>query len=311
MTGDNELITRRTFLRGTTGFLANSVALSSYAFGVEPLLRLAVSRYRLTPAGWPAGLTLRICALADIHAVAPAMGPERILAIAATANALEPDLTVLLGDYSRGHTIGWPVPPREWAPALGTLRAPLGIHAVLGNHDWWDDKSAQQAGHGPTLAQTALEASGIPVYHNNAVRLLKDGHPFWLAGLADQLALLRSPRLGRMMLTSLADLTATLAQVDDDAPVILLAHEPDIFPRVPSRVSLTLSGHTHGGQVRLFGYSPIVPSDFGNRFAYGHVHEDGRDLVVSGGLGCSNVPLRFGVPPELVLVELGYPETAA
>jgi len=304
------LISRRNFLRGAASFVAGSLAMSSYAFGVEPLLRLAVSRYRLNPAGWPAGLQLRICALADIHAVAPAMTTDRIRAIAATANALKPDLTVLLGDYSRGHTLGWPISAREWAPALGTLRAPLGVHAVLGNHDWWDDRAAQQSGHGPTLAQSALEASGIAVYHNNSVRLVKDGQPFWLAGLGDQLALLRSPRLGRMILTGLANLDGTLGQVTDDAPVILMAHEPDIFPKVPSRVSLTLSGHTHGGQVRLFGYSPIVPSNFGNRFAYGHVHEDGRDLVVSGGLGCSNVPLRFGVPPELVVVELGYPETA-
>jgi predicted MPP superfamily phosphohydrolase len=84
-----------------------------------------------------------------------------------------------------------------------------------------------------------------------------------------------------------------------------MAHEPDIFPKVPDRVALTLSGHTHGGQVRLFGWSPIVPSEFGNRYAYGHVIEDGRHLIVSGGLGCSILPVRFGVPPEIVIVELG------
>ena len=91
----------------------------------------------------------------------------------------------------------------------------------------------------------------------------------------------------------------------DDAPVILLAHEPDIFPQVPSRVALTLSGHTHGGQVRLFGYSPVVPSDYGNRYAYGPVEETGRHLVVSGGLGYSGIPVRFGVPPEITVVDLG------
>lgn len=91
----------------------------------------------------------------------------------------------------------------------------------------------------------------------------------------------------------------------DDAPLILMAHEPDVFPRVPSRVSLTLSGHTHGGQVRLFGYSPMVPSAYGNRYAYGHVVEDGRHLCVSGGLGCSIAPIRFGSPPEIMVVELG------
>ena len=304
------MISRRTFLRGTAGFLGGTFALTGYAFGVEPLLRLSVSRYRLTPAGWPAGLKLRICALADIHAVNPGMTLDRIRAIAAATNALQPDLTVLLGDYSRGRTQGWAIPAHDWAPALATLRAPLGVHAILGNHDWWDDRAAQIAGHGPTQAQTALQASGIPVYQNGTARLVKDGQPFWLAGLADQLALLPSRRLGRKGFTSFADLDGTLAQITDDAPVVLLAHEPDIFPMVPSRVSLTLAGHTHGGQVRMFGYSPIVPSNFGNRYAYGHVREDGRDLVVSGGLGCSVIPVRLGVPPEIVVIELGAAETA-
>lgn len=87
--------------------------------------------------------------------------------------------------------------------------------------------------------------------------------------------------------------------------MILLAHEPDIFPDVPSRVALTISGHTHGGQVRLFGYSPVVPSRFGNRYAYGHVVEGGRNLVVSGGLGVAILPVRFGMRPEIVQIDLG------
>jgi uncharacterized protein len=104
---------------------------------------------------------------------------------------------------------------------------------------------------------------------------------------------------------SAAALPAMLAPITDDAPVILMAHEPDIFPKVPARVSLTLSGHTHGGQVRVMGYSPVVPSRYGNRYAYGHIREDNRDLIVSGGLGCSMIPVRLGVPPEILLIELG------
>ena len=72
-----------------------------------------------------------------------------------------------------------------------------------------------------------------------------------------------------------------------------------------SRVALTLSGHTHGGQVRMLGYAPAVPSRYRNRYAYGHVVERGRNLIVSGGLGCSIAPVRLGVPPEIVLVEVG------
>ena len=90
----------------------------------------------------------------------------------------------------------------------------------------------------------------------------------------------------------------------DGEAVILLAHEPDIMVRVPERVALVLSGHTHGGQVRLFGWSPVVPSRYGNRFAYGHVREQ-CDFIVSGGLGCSIAPFRFGVAPEIVLRDRG------
>jgi predicted MPP superfamily phosphohydrolase len=146
---------------------------------------------------------------------------------------------------------------------------------------------------------------GIPVYSNRAARLEKDGHGFWLAGLEDQLALLPGRKWGRSQMQGLDDLGGTLAQVSDDAPVILLAHEPDIFPRVPERVSLTLSGHTHGGQIRLFGYSPVVPSRYGDRYAYGHIVENGRNIIVSGGLGCSIAPIRFGVPPEILVIDLG------
>src|SRR5262249_41248286 len=120
------------------------------------------------------------------------------------------------------------------------------------------------------------------------------------AGLGDQLAFgpsrRRHPRLG------VDDLDKTLAKVSDDAPIVLLAHEPDIITRVPSRVSLQLSGHTHGGQIRVLGWSPIVASRFGN--AYGHLRLR-SDRIVSGGLGCSIVPVRLGVPPEIVLVTLG------
>ena len=86
--------------------------------------------------------------------------------------------------------------------------------------------------------------------------------------------------------------------------MILLAHEPDIFAKATNRVALQLSGHTHGGQVRLFGCSPVVPSRYGNRYCYGHVVESERNLVVTGGIGCSIVPVRFGVPPEITLVDL-------
>ena len=113
-------------------------------------------------------------------------------------------------------------------------------------------------------------------------------------------------RLGPSCFRGEDDLPGTLARITTDDPVILLAHEPDIFIEVPTRVALTIAGHTHGGQIRLpFGPPLWVPSAYGARFAYGHIVESKRHMIVSGGLGCSGVPLRLGVPPEIVRVTLG------
>ena len=299
-------ISRRRFLKtlGLSG--AGMVGLSSYGLAVEPGYRLNVTRYRVSPRSWTPGLNLSVGVIADVHAGGPLMPAERIRAIAERTNALKPDIIVLLGDFAASHKLKTrSVAPEEWAEALSVLKAPLGVHAILGNHDWWEDRAAQKAGAGPTISRKALEAVGIPVLENDVVRLEKDGHGFWLAGLADQLALLPGRAWGRSRGKGLDDLDGTLAKVSDQAPIILLAHEPDIFPKVPGRVSLTLSGHTHGGQVRLFGYSPVVPSRFGNRFAYGHVVEHDRHLIVSGGLGFSIMPVRFGMRPEILQIDLG------
>ncbi len=296
------MISRRGFLKAVGGGIAALAALAGYAVA-EPLLRLQTERYALTPPGWAPGLKLRVAVLTDIHACEPWMPIDRIEAICRAANALEPDIICLLGDYVSGMRFATGrVEPDAWAQALSLLRAPLGVHAVLGNHDWLEDPLAEASGI--PGARRALEKVGIPVYSNSAVRLEKDGRPFWLAGLEDQIAP-PGPSAPARRHKGRDDLPGTLKQVSDDAPVILMAHEPDIFPQVPDRVSLTLSGHTHGGQVRLFGYAPVVPSRFGNRYAYGHVVEGGRNLIVSGGLGCSMLPVRFGSPPEINLIELG------
>jgi predicted MPP superfamily phosphohydrolase len=299
------LLTRRRVLTGFGAAATSALALGGYAFAVEPMWRLSVTRYRVTPPRWPKGLKLSVGVIADIHASEPVMPVERVAAIAERTMALRPDIIVLLGDFA-GHSRFQTkrVPPEAWSEALSSLRAPLGVHAVLGNHDWWEDYLAQSLRHGPTVGHRVLERVGIPVYENDVVRLKKDGQAFWLAGLGDQLAFIDRSKRGFARFRGVDDLRGTLAKVTDDAPVILLAHEPDIFPVVPDRVALTLSGHTHGGQERVLGYSPIVPSRYGNRYAYGHVVEDNRHLIVSGGLGCSKLPVRFGVPPEIVMIDV-------
>src|SRR5262249_8932651 len=135
----------------------------------------------------------------------------------------------------------------------------LGSVAVLGNQDWWFD--------GPRVRE-ALESAGITVLENGVVRINRARKPFWLAGLDDA--------------TRHPDIKGALAKIQTDEPVIVLSHNPDVFPRMPARVSLTLAAHTHGGQVQLplLGRL-IVPSTYGQRYAAGVVEEDGRRLFVT------------------------------
>ena len=313
------MFSRRQFLKGLAVGAAGTVGSGGYAVA-EPW-RTTVTRYRVSPPGWPQGLRLKLAVLADIHASEPWMPAERIEEIAHRTNMEEPDAVLLLGDYVTGHRLGLLskiVPHGDWARALGHLKAPLGVHAVLGNHDWWEDREVQERRGGPVRARVALEEAGIPVHENDVVRLAKAGQPLWIAGLGDQWAFWPRPeryetfvRGGRVDHEGVDDLAGTLAKVTDDAPVILMAHEPDIFPEVPQRVALTIAGHTHGGQVCIAGFAPIVPSRYGQRFLYGHIVEEERNLIVSGGLGCSGLPVRLGVPPEIVLIEVAAPDTGA
>jgi uncharacterized protein len=96
-----------------------------------------------------------------------------------------------------------------------------------------------------------------------------------------------------------------LRQITDHVPVIAVTHNPDLFPAIPSRIALTIAGHTHGGQVALplIG-RPIVPSKFGQRYAIGHIIEEGKHLFVTPGIGTSIFPVRFGVPPEISLLTI-------
>ncbi len=294
-------IGRRAFLQSAAGALWATAALGSYAFAFEPALQLKVTSYSVAPPSWPVGLTLRAVVLADIHACEPWMPAARVRAIAELANALEPDIFFLLGDFSGGHSIlSGPVMPDEWGEALSILRAPLGAYAVLGNHDWLHGPLPNMPADGAVGVRNALVSANIRVLENDAVRLAKHGRPFWVAGLGDQLA---GPEGGRK---GVADLPGTLALIADSAPVLMLAHEPFIFRQMPDRVALTLSGHTHGGQINL-PFAETRTTRFFRDLVYGHIVQNNRNLIVSGGLGTSHAPVRFLRPPELVTVTIGAP----
>ena len=269
--------------------LAGGVAsfLALWAFWWEPD-RLSLRRVTLELAGWPASHgPLRVGLLSDLHAGAPFIDAAKIEAAVDLINRAQPDAVLLLGDYViHGVLGGTRMDPAAIGPLLKELKAPLGVFAVLGNHDWWD-------GHRPIEA--ALNGAGARFVDNQIRKISRADGDFWLLGIGD--AWEGDP-----------EIEAPLAAVRDGLPVIAMTHNPDVFPAVPNRVALTIAGHTHGGQVALplLG-RPIVPSAYGERFAYGHIVEGSRELFVTSGLGTSILPVRFRVPPEVVLLTIRAP----
>lgn len=262
-------------------FIAGA-GLAGWAFWIEPS-RLVVKGVTLDWAP-EAGRGLRIALLSDLHVGSPHVGLERLRSVVEAVNRESPDLILLAGDFVVGRQGQARVKPGVFAPELGKLRARLGVIAVLGNHDWW---------YSGLHVRQALEANGVTVLDNQAVSCETGAGTLWVAGLGE-LWLKRN------------DMNAALESVPEGAPLILLAHNPDIFPTVPARVNLVLAGHTHGGQVTFpFIGAPVVPSRYGQRFAAGYIAENGRRMFVTTGVGTSILPVRFGVPPEIVILTLG------
>ncbi|MFN7927780.1 MAG: metallophosphoesterase [Blastocatellia bacterium] len=258
--------------------------LLAWAIWIEPN-QLVVKPTTLTIAGWPAGFAhCKIVALSDLHVGAPHITRDKVRTIVARANEQQPDLIVLLGDYVIQGVVGGNfVEPEVFVEDLQQLRAPLGVYAVLGNHDWW---------FGAERVTRAFERVGIRMLTNEAIALERNGQRLWLAGLGDYFS-------------HREDIAQTLRHITTNDPILAITHTPDIFRQLPPPFILTLAGHTHGGQVNLplLGRR-VVPSDFGEKYALGYVEEGSRRLFVTTGIGTSIFPMRFRVPPEIAVLTI-------
>ncbi|OYX46047.1 MAG: hypothetical protein B7Y90_17265 [Alphaproteobacteria bacterium 32-64-14] len=272
---------------GWSAVLVVSVAwfLGVWAFLWEPS-QLVIRRVEASSAAW-SGAALKIGVISDTHTDGAHMGVGRLNAV---IDAEQPDIVVLLGDFVAKRDAD-PRIVAEGLAAFSRLRAPLGVHAVLGNHDWWYD--------GP-MVEAQLKLAGVNVMENGRVRISREGGVFWIAGLADYDSKRSQPSYS-LALGPQPDAAAVPA----GEPVIVMSHWPDAFAVAPDRVALTLAGHSHCGQVNLpYLGRPVAVSDGARRWPCGLYEDRGRRLYVTGGVGTSVMPVRFGQPPEIAVVTL-------
>ncbi|HKQ60008.1 MAG TPA: metallophosphoesterase [Candidatus Polarisedimenticolaceae bacterium] len=238
---------------------------------------LTLSEGTVELAGLPAAFEgLRLLLVTDVHA-GPFLEAAALKRTFERLAALAPDAVLLGGDLATSRVAEF----LETREAYAALRTPLGTYAVLGNHDHYTGE--------PAILRAALEAAGIAVLHNRSVVLERGGAALTLAGIDDWLV--GAPDLDR-------------ALEGARGPVVLLSHHPDVFFEAARRgVALVLSGHTHGGQVRVPGL-PVLVRMSRFRLDEGRYRAGSSELVVSRGLGVVGLPLRLACPPEAVLLEL-------
>jgi predicted MPP superfamily phosphohydrolase len=243
----------------------------------EPIVRRAeIALPGMAPGTKPVTIAL----LSDFHPARPNMPVQRLAGVVAEANALHPDVVVLAGDFVADSGLwmrAYPI-PASIAP-LGGLRAPLGVFAVLGNHDSWNDRAA---------IRRELARRGITVLANDA----RQAGPLAIGGLDDLLTGHARPKA----------MMAALARLHGGR--VIVSHSPDPFAHLPVNTGLMLAGHTHCGQVTFFGWAPVTNSRYGRRFVCGLIRERGNTLVVTAGLGTSVVPIRLGARPDIWLIEV-------
>lgn len=246
-----------------------------YLAGAPPIQRnLSVQLDGLPPRSPP----IRIVLLSDLHTARIGDTPTRLRDTVQRISALQPDLVLIAGDFMTPRLHGGLAVDPSVAPLAG-LRAPLGIFAVLGNHDYRDAV--------PSVLSKSLHDLGIEVLDNTAAR----AGPLTIIGVSDSITDNDKPRLAFAAARKLR------------GTPVLLSHTPDIMARLPRTVELAFAGHTHCGQIVL----PVLGvldwgTKYGARFGCGVVRDGSRTNIITAGLGVSNVPLRLGAPPDFWVV---------
>lgn len=243
--------------------------------------RITVTRLDIRTGEWTLS-PLKTAVVADFHVRPTPKAVGRLRRIVDLVNAEKPDLILLPGDFAAGVRPDHTAPPETLAAELARLKAPLGVYAVLGNHEHWIGKEA---------FIDAFKAHGIPLLEDRSVTLEFRGRKFHLVGASDSWR--RKPEEWTKLLPK------------DSLPRIVMTHTPDLLATLPEPAALAVAGHTHGGQIVLPFYGPpVVSSRLGRRYVGGLVKEGRKTIFITRGVGTSIVPLRLLCPPEIAILTL-------
>jgi predicted MPP superfamily phosphohydrolase len=295
-------VTHRIFLIGLSSFVIFGALCLTYGYFIEPN-RLVVSERKLAVRDWnPAFNGLKIVMIGDVHGGSNFVTEDKLRQVVTKINGQNADLVVMLGDFVSQGREDKPIeqralkmPVETIANGLSGINAKYGVFAVLGNHDGY---------HGDDRVASELTRIGYRVLQNEVATIEKDGQSLRILGFRDHL------KLKTWQETS-ADAKQSLSSSGGAGDIIALEHSPDVIRAITGEhlispdLKLMLAAHTHGGQVWLpiFGRA-IVPSAFGQKYAYGHVRENNVDLFVTSGVGMSVLPFRFMVPPEIAVLTI-------
>lgn len=281
-------LTRRQFL-ATSAFGAAGLAAIGAGALYHDTTHLQVTRLEIRLRRLPSRFDgLRVVQLSDFH-YDRYVDVRVITAAVEAANALQPDIAVLTGDFvTQGpfterydvHSARQAEPCSE---ILSQLRVPLGIFAVLGNHDYYTD---------PEIVAEILRSRGFHLLRNGSFPLERDGARLWMAGINDAVA-------------GADDLGQALQNIPSSEPVVLLAHEPDFADWVPpGKVDLQVSGHSHGGQIVLPIIGPPYLPPLARKYPWGLRRLGPLTLYTNRGVGTITLPIRYNCPPEVTLFTL-------